>query len=121
MPTAGDRCDHITESIDAIFAYVNGSSEHAFLADGGLQAACYYRFIVIGEAADRLCKSCPNEIAQLGGRRPSLPAGLSCAHKLRTLLAHIYHQVDAAIVWATIRKDLPQLRADVIALRALLP
>lgn len=117
MPTAGERCEHVLEAIDAISAYVNGSDEHAFLRNDVLRDACYYRFVVIGEAADCLCKGCQSEIAQI----PGLTVGLSFAHKLRTRLAHIYHQVDPTIVWATIQKDLPQLRADIAALRALLP
>lgn len=121
MPTAGERCEHITASIDAIFAFVNGCNEQAFLANNRLQDACYYRFVVIGEAADCLCKNCPHEIAQLSNQAPGLTVSLSFAHKLRTRLAHIYHQVDPVIVWATIQKDLPQLRADIAALRALLP
>ncbi|QGZ54288.1 HepT-like ribonuclease domain-containing protein [Paraburkholderia acidiphila] len=121
MPTAGERCEHVLEAIDRISAYVNGSDEQAFLQNDVLRDACYYRFVVIGEAADCLCRDCSNEISQLRGQHPGLAMGLSFAHKLRTRLAHIYHHVDPTIVWATIQKDLPQLRADIIALRSLLP
>lgn len=121
MPTAGERCEHVTESIKTILALVNGTSEQAFLTNPIVQDACYYRFVIIGEAAGHLCRECPGEIARLASQAPDLAAALSCAHKLRTVLTHRYYRADPKIVWATIEKDLPQLSTDIAMLRSLLP
>lgn len=118
MPTPSDRCEDICYAIRAILVDVNGHTEQAFLATESLRAACYYRFIIVGEAAQSLLASCAVLIAQC---TPNLTQSLSHAHRLRTLLAHHYHRVDAKIVWDTIQNDIPQLSADVNALRAVLP
>lgn len=118
MPTPRERCEHIGGAINAIFADINGHTEQAFLADDSLQAACYYRLIVIGEAGDLLLKSSANEIGQ---HAPNLLQTLPSAHRMRTFLAHYYHRVDPKIVWDTIQMHLPQLSADIHALHAVLP
>ncbi|WP_367619542.1 MULTISPECIES: HepT-like ribonuclease domain-containing protein [Paraburkholderia] len=118
MPTPSERCGHIYYAIDAILRDVNGHGEQAFVADLTLRSACYYRFIVIGEAGDSLLRSSAQLIAQ---HAPNLTQSLSFAHRLRTILAHQYHRADPKIVWDTIQKDLPQLSADIANLRAALP
>lgn len=118
MPTPSERCDHIGYAIDAILKDVNGHGEQAFLAAHSLQAACYFRFVIIGEAGESLLRSSANLIAQ---HAPNLMQSLSFAHRLRTLLVHQYHRVDPKIVWDTIQKDLPQLLTDITTLRSTLP
>lgn len=117
-PTPSERCDHISQAIDAIQRDVNGHGEQAFLAADVLQAACYYHFVVIGEAAGSLSSTCATLIAQ---HVPNLTQSLSYANKLRNVLAHHYQRADPKRVWDTIQKDLPQLYADIRALRAVLP
>ncbi|WP_425102762.1 DUF86 domain-containing protein [Burkholderia ambifaria] len=118
MPTPRERCDHISGAVDAIFRDVNGHDERAFLAVDGLQAACYYRLIVIGEAsADLARRSGPLIVANF----PALTTDLSKAHRLRTRLAHQYHRTDPAIIWVTIQKTLRPFQTDINRLRAILP
>ncbi len=118
MPTPRERCEHIDSAINAIFTDINGHTEQAFLAADSLQSACYYCLIVIGEAGGSLLTSSASEIGQ---HAPNLQQTLSSAHKMRTLLAHQYHRADPQIVWNTIQMHLPQLAADIQALRAVLP
>jgi uncharacterized protein with HEPN domain len=118
VPTPSERCEHIQSAIDAIFADINGHAEQAFLANNSLQAACCYRLIIIGEAGDLLLRSSVNEITQ---HAPNLLQSLSSAHRMRSVLAHHYHRVDPMIVWHTIQIHLPQMSADMRALRAALP
>jgi uncharacterized protein with HEPN domain len=118
VPTPSERCDHIGFAIDAILRDVNGHGEQAFLAAHSLRAACYFHFIIIGEAGESLLRSSANVIVQ---HAPSLVQSLSFAHRLRTLLVHQYHRIDPKIVWDTIQKDLPQLLTDITILRAALP
>ncbi|WP_408426658.1 HepT-like ribonuclease domain-containing protein [Paraburkholderia azotifigens] len=118
MPTPRERCDHILQSIQAILADINGHTEQYFLTNEPLRAACYYRLVVIGEAANDIQNSCVNEIALTV---PNLAQDLSYANKLRTRLAHHYHRVDPKIVWDTIQQSLPALGNQIALLRHVLP
>lgn len=118
MPTPRERCDHISAAIDAIFRDVNGHDEQAFLASDSLQAACYYRLIVIGEASADLANRNGSLIA---AHFPGLATDLSKANRLRTRLAHQYHRTDPSIIWATIQRVLLPFQAEINRLRAMLP
>ncbi|MBR8256665.1 HepT-like ribonuclease domain-containing protein [Burkholderia ambifaria] len=118
MPTERERCDDILGAGNAILGEVNGHDEKAFIASAGLQAACHYRFVVIGEAANALLNGCPSEVAQCG---PDLSTDMTYAKRMRDFLAHQYFAVDPARTWDTIQKDLGRLLNGVAILQALLP
>ncbi|WP_080289245.1 DUF86 domain-containing protein [Burkholderia cenocepacia] len=118
MPTSRERCEDILRSAQAILSEVNGHDEQAFLASDGLVAACCYRFVVIGEAANALLAGCQGEIAQCPA---TLATALKYAKRMRDLLAHRYFAVDPARVWATIQQDLGPLAADVANLHQKVP
>lgn len=42
---------------------------------------------------------------------PELP--LTYAYEMRNVLAHGYYKVDLALVWKTIKRDLPMLQVEV--------
>ncbi len=67
-----------------------------------LHDAVLFRFIVLGEAANRVSDEGREE-------HPEIPWVL--AIKMRNFLIHVYDQVKWEIVWDTLKRDIPQLEA----------
>ena len=102
-----DRARDILDAISNIKNDLGGLSKEAFLADGKTQRAVIEGFIVVGEAANRLCDLRPEvEVAE-----PDLWAHLRDAYDMRNVLTHEYFRVDAGIVWETVLQELPALQA----------
>ena len=76
-----------------------------FLADGKSQRAVNDSIIVIGEAANRIMQVA----TQLQHDHATFWEQLQNANDMRNMLAHEYFRVDAAIVWATVKNNLPEL------------
>ena len=66
---------------------------------------------VIGEDCNNIAKN----HTDFAARHSAVPWGF--AYEMRNALAHGYFTVDLAIVWQTIRNDLPLLRKQVSALQ----
>lgn len=77
----------------------------AFDADPVLQRAAERLLEIIGEAANSLT-------AETTGRYPDVP--WRDITRLRIVLAHHYHRVDAAQVWAIAADDVPKLVASLV-------
>ena len=75
----------------------------SFDADPVLQRAVERLLEIIGEAANALS-------GETTGRFPDVP--WSDITRLRIVLAHHYHRVDAAQVWAIAADDVPKLVAS---------
>ncbi|MCP4966185.1 MAG: DUF86 domain-containing protein [bacterium] len=75
----------------------------SFDADPILQRAAERLLEIIGEAANSLT-------AETTGRYPDVP--WRDITRLRVVLAHHYHRVDAAQVWAIAADDVPKLVAS---------
>ena len=102
-----DRARDILDAIVNIKNDLGGLSKEAFLADGKTQRAVIEGFIVVGEAANRLCDLRPEvEVTE-----PDLWAHLRDAYDMRNVLTHEYFRVDAGIVWETVLQELPALQA----------
>ena len=78
-----------------------------FLADGKTQRAVIESLIVIGEAA----KLVMHLDSDLERRAPDAWQQFREAYDMRIVLTHEYFRVDAAVVWETVKNDLPQLDA----------
>lgn len=102
-----DRAHDILDAIDNINHDLGALSREAFLSDGKTQRAVIEGFIVVGEAANRLCDLLP----ALENESPELWAHLRDAYDMRIILTHEYFRVDAGIVWETIQQELPVLKA----------
>ena len=72
-----------------------------FLADRTRQRATYYAFAILGEALNKLHTLEPDLLTGLPDVRPAID--------MRNRLIHGYASVDAAIVWATIQTDIPNM------------
>jgi uncharacterized protein with HEPN domain len=97
---------HIADAVARIGAYLP-KDRQAFFDDTLCQDAVMRNLAVIGEAVKKLPTS-------LRSQHPEVPwkdiAGM------RDVLIHDYVSVDIALVWDTVQRDLPILRAAVTAL-----
>ena len=93
----------VLESARLAVSYVQDSSIDDFLANTQLQDAVIRRIEIIGEAARHISE-------QTRALLPNLPwvdmAGM------RNFLIHQYGEVDAHVVWDTVKIDLPPLIAE---------
>ena len=80
------------------------------MADRKTQDAVIRNLEIIGEACNNVAKNHPDFAVQ----HATVPWGF--AYEMRNALTHGYFTVDLAIVWQTIRNDLPTLKAQVSAL-----
>jgi uncharacterized protein with HEPN domain len=94
----------ILEAIAAIERFVEGMDFEAFREDDRTSSAVIRKFEVIGEAA----KQVPGSIKE---KHPAVPWKRMAG--MRDQLIHSYFGVKNELVWETIRRELPQLRASI--------
>ena len=102
-----DYLGHIVEAITRIQEYTNDMSELGFLEAKETQGAVIRNLEIIGEASHNIESHYP----KFSDLYPDLP--LWKAYEMRNALAHGYFSVDLEIVWKTVERDLPELRAEV--------
>ncbi len=88
----------ILEAARLAIKYVDGKTQEQFLRDRQCQDAVVRRLEIVGEAARRL-------LASDGADIMSLP--LKDMADMRNRLIHEYDGVDMAVVWDTVKRDLP--------------
>ena len=103
--------DRMRESAIQAAEYVHGLSRDAFLVDRRTQQADVLNLMVIGETVNRL----HDDDADFLVRHPTLP--WSAMRGMRNRIAHGYFDIDMAIVWETVQRDLPSLIAQLTILR----
>ncbi len=92
---------HMLDSIGRIESYCGRMKEAAFLRDAKTQDAVIRQLEIIGEAAGRI----PSSIV----KDSPIPWGAIVG--MRNRLIHNYLGVDLAIVWKTVKSELPKLKA----------
>lgn len=100
-----DYLGHIIEAIERIERYTTALDQARYLTDELIQDAVIRNIEVIGEASRNIQRDHPEFAAQ----HPELP--LSFAYEMRNAVAHGYFQIDHEIVWATVERELPTLKA----------
>jgi uncharacterized protein with HEPN domain len=94
---------HVLDGIERISRYTAGFDEAAFAANSLVQDAVLRNLEVIGEA----CHNVARHHAEFAAQHAEVPWRF--AYEMRNALAHGYFQVDHAIVWRTLKNDLPDL------------
>src|SRR5678809_1138190 len=114
-PYALERMQHMVEAADAIEAYASRGRD-AFDADSTVRDAILYRITTIGEAAKAV-------IAADSTIETEVPdVEWSVGAKMRDRITHQYWATDSNIVWTTVTRDVPAMRAKVlIAITRLAP
>lgn len=102
-----DYLEHILEAIDRINRYLADTDEAAFLNDQKTQDAVVRNFEIIGEAAHNI----ETHHAIFAATHQEIP--WSAVYAMRNRVAHGYFKVDLAMIWKTIRTDLPELHAQI--------
>ncbi len=106
------RLEDILTAALRIQSYTAGMSAEEFLADLKTTDAVIRNFEVMGEAARHLDDEFVATHAEVAWRE---------VRGFRNILAHAYFGVDVAILWQTVRDDVPRLIAVVTPLAAAEP
>jgi len=101
------RIQDILDAINKILVHAADLDLGAFIGDGWTVDAVLRNLTVIGEAARHV----PDEVV---AAHPDLP--WSEMRDMRNIVVHEYFGVDPAIIWRTIREDLPPLVPQLEAL-----
>ena len=109
-----DRVRDMLEAIINAKSDIGDLGKEQFLADGKTQRAVIESIIVIGEAANNVMRLDPS----IEQNYPSVWQHFRDAWDMRIVLTHEYFRVDAAIVWTTVRNNLPELEGLLIAFAA---
>lgn len=96
----------IQDAIEKIQEYT-AAGKRTFLSDEKTQDAVIYNIAIIGEAVKMLPKSLVSKYPEIEWTQ---------AAKMRDILVHDYSATDIGTVWDTVRKDLPPLKATIIAI-----
>jgi uncharacterized protein with HEPN domain len=102
------RIDDIAVAIDKIERYTVNMTLADFQADERTVDAVLRNFEVIGEAVRKL----PGHVTEAN---PNIPWAKMCA--LRNVVAHAYFGVNLPIIWETIVRRLPELKAALESLK----
>jgi uncharacterized protein with HEPN domain len=93
----------IVESVEIILSYIENKTEVDFVNDQMLQDAVIRRFEIIGEAATKISED-------IKDKNPGIQWRLMKG--MRNKLIHEYYGVSAVTIYATIKLDLPILKAQ---------
>jgi uncharacterized protein with HEPN domain len=103
-PTLGDRVVHILEAIEEIEQAVAGKTLEAFAGDRFLRLGIERLLEIVCEASRHIPEQMKTKQTDIAWHKM-----IDFGNRLR----HVYHNVDATIVWNIIRDDLPPLKAFV--------
>ncbi|GAA3995352.1 DUF86 domain-containing protein [Comamonas faecalis] len=108
----GDYLSHMLTALERIERYTADMDEAQFMANALVQDAALRNIEIIGEAANNIQRAAP-EFAAQHSEVPWL-----VVYTMRNRITHGYDSVDLAIVWRTIRSDLPALKIQIERVRA---
>jgi uncharacterized protein with HEPN domain len=103
-----DLCAYLQDmldAVDAIYSFSDGLSFDTFESVDLIKSAVERKFEIIGEA-----------LRQASGLYPGAVDSIPLLREViaqRNRIAHGYFQVDALILWSSIKDDLPKFREEV--------
>jgi len=95
---------HILDAIDLIEDYTKGMSENEFLSNSMARDAVVRQIEIIGEAARNISD-------KFQEKHPKLPWAKMIG--IRNKIIHEYFNINYAIVWDTVKDDIPILKKSV--------
>jgi uncharacterized protein with HEPN domain len=107
-----DRCAYLEDVLLAgnqILTFTADLEYEHFAANSLVRAAVERKFEIIGEALKQLMQLYPGEIAPTPSSRAAM--------RQRDRIAHGYFAIDPAILWRTLRVDLPPLLIEIQMLK----
>ena len=107
MATDNAYLRHILEVILKIEQYTAGHTEDSFQNDDLVSDGVVRQIEVIGEAAGNISPEAKSKSKNIHWQD---------ATDMRNFLSHEYFRVDRRIVWQTVAKDIPLMKAEVIRL-----
>jgi uncharacterized protein with HEPN domain len=98
------RLNHILTSIHEIESYCVNSDIEAFINNSMMRFACIKQLEIIGEAANHISEGIKNQFTSI--EWPQIVG-------MRNIFVHEYFGIDTKILWDIIKKDLPDLKANI--------
>ncbi|MFM1880584.1 MAG: hypothetical protein RLZZ344_818 [Pseudomonadota bacterium] len=102
---------HILIGIEKIERHTQDLSLQGFLANDLVQDAVIRNLEVIGEASKNILKHYPG----FSTSHPKIQ--LRAAYQMRNAVSHGYFAVDLKVVWATVERSIPELKAQLLQAR----
>jgi len=102
---------HILIGIEKIERHTKDLDQSGFLKSDLVQDAVLRNLEVIGEASNNILKSYP----EFSSINPEIQ--FDAAYQMRNALSHGYFAVDLDVVWKTVERSLPALKAQLLHAR----
>ncbi|MDO1582232.1 HepT-like ribonuclease domain-containing protein [Rhizobium oryzicola] len=106
-----DYIQQMEEAAQQATDFIVGLDKTTFLADTKSQMAVSMALVIMGEGVARILKLNPH----IADDHPEIP--WMTIKGMRNLVAHDYFELEFEVVWKTVNEDLPQLLAQLRALR----
>ncbi len=103
--------EQMHEAASQALAYVEGMDKAAFVTDKRTQQAVVLNLLVIGELAAKLLEQHGDFVLEHPGIAWASMKGM------RNRIAHGYFELDIGVVWETVQRALPDLLAQLPAVR----
>lgn len=102
----GEYLMHMLDANARIRRYTDALSNDTFLGSDLVQDAVIRNIEIIGEAAGKIMRQCPDFAAA----HPEVP--WRNTYLMRNRVSHGYDSIEMQTVWETVRHDIPALRAQ---------
>jgi len=102
--------EHILESIQHIENYSRHLTEEQFNTDHAMQDAIIRRLEIIGEAVKNIA-------IFFKDKHPNIPWKQMAG--MRDILIHEYFDIDLALTWKVVQRELPSIKEKLLAILAL--
>lgn len=106
-----DYLEQMCQAATDASTFVAGLSQADFLEDKRTQQAVVMSLIIIGEIATKIM----DHYAEFAQAHPQVP--WRSMRGMRNRIAHGYFEINLEVVWATVQTALPELLAQLLALR----
>jgi uncharacterized protein with HEPN domain len=103
------RLQHILDAIHEIENYTREITFEEFSGSSEKKFASVKQLEIIGEAANRITSETKADHPEIGWQK---------IIALRNILVHDYYVIDENIVWGIIKKDLPELKNQIVIILA---